>query len=127
MYSLPRYSYQVVTILLDHMDKSLRCGTEIRTGMVDVLSEVVSIAAVEGVCISVLDISNSLIKHLKESINFEIMVGDAEAMTREKLLIVIWLFLHKLIIFVIKIVFIMFVVEASLWLAHHSISMFDLT
>lgn len=85
MYSMPRYSYQVVTILLDHMDKSLRCGTEIRTGMVDVLSKVVSIAAVEGVCISVLDISNSLIKHLKESINFEIMVGDAEAMTREKL------------------------------------------
>ncbi|CAL1272043.1 unnamed protein product [Larinioides sclopetarius] len=82
MYSIQaQYSYAVIQILMGHLDeksrmddtekkkKKLRADAKVRTGIVNVLANIVSIAAGESIGPSVLEIFNSLLNHLRHSID----------------------------------------------------------
>ncbi|EFX83306.1 hypothetical protein DAPPUDRAFT_315767 [Daphnia pulex] len=85
MYSIQvQYSYAVVENLMMHLDTSSRSRAKVRTSMANVLAKIISIAAGESVGPSVLEIVNSLLKHLKQSIMSAIPVDDAEAVADEK-------------------------------------------
>ncbi|XP_057379150.1 protein EFR3 homolog cmp44E-like isoform X1 [Daphnia carinata] len=85
MYSIQvQYSYAVVENLMMHLDTSSRSRAKVRTSMANVLAKIIAIAAGESVGPSVLEIVNSLLKHLKQSIMSPIPVDDKEAVTDEK-------------------------------------------
>ncbi|XP_035226365.1 protein EFR3 homolog B-like isoform X2 [Stegodyphus dumicola] len=82
MYSIQaQYSYAVIQILMSHLDEKSRMAeserkgkkpkadAKVRTGIVNVLANIVSIAAGESIGPSVLEIFNSLLNHLKHSID----------------------------------------------------------
>lgn len=85
MYSIQvQYSYAVVENLMMHLDTSSRSRAKVRTSMANVLAKIIAIAAGESVGPSVLEIVNSLLKHLKQSIMSAIPIEDKEAVTDEK-------------------------------------------
>lgn len=85
MYSIQvQYSYAVVENLMMHLDTSSRSRAKVRTSMANVLAKIIAIAAGESVGPSVLEIVNSLLKHLKQSIMSAIPIDDKEAVTDEK-------------------------------------------
>ncbi|UYV63414.1 EFR3A, partial [Cordylochernes scorpioides] len=74
--TMAQYSYAVIQILMGHLDDNSkpddsqhRAEVRIRTGIVNVLSSIVSITAGESIGPSVLEIFNSLLKHLRHSIS----------------------------------------------------------
>lgn len=75
MYSIQtQHSYTVIQILMDHLDDVIRSDgaskdQQIKIGIVTVLSSIVAIAAAESIGPSVLEIINSLLEHLRTSIN----------------------------------------------------------
>ncbi|XP_042897803.1 protein EFR3 homolog B isoform X2 [Parasteatoda tepidariorum] len=82
MYSIQvQYSYAVIQILMSHLDEKSRmdesekkrrkpkADAKVRTGIVNVLANIVSIAAGESIGPSVLEIFNSLLNHLRHSID----------------------------------------------------------
>ncbi|KAG8198928.1 hypothetical protein JTE90_015136 [Oedothorax gibbosus] len=82
MYSIQaQYSYAVIQILMSHLDdkskmdesdrkrKKPKADAKVRTGIVNVLANIVSIAAGESIGPSVLEIFNSLLNHLRHSID----------------------------------------------------------
>ncbi|XP_067135174.1 protein EFR3 homolog B isoform X2 [Centruroides vittatus] len=90
MYSIQaQYSYAVIQILMGHLDEKTKANgyqrnknvsksrtdsktcteTKVRTSIVNVLSNIVSIAAGESIGPSVLEIFNSLLNHLRRSID----------------------------------------------------------
>lgn len=73
-----QYSYTVVETLMGHLDKNTKSSPTIRTSIVDVLSKIIAIAAGESVGPSVLEIINSLLSHLRDS------VQNAASQTEEK-------------------------------------------
>lgn len=80
MYSIqPQYSYAVVEILMNHLDTSARSKALVRTSMANVLAKIIAIAAGESVGPSVLEIVNSLLKHLKQSVMADMPSPEAAA------------------------------------------------
>lgn len=84
MYSIQaQYSYAVIQILMGHLDEKSRMNeldkkrrrpkadAKVRTGIVNVLANIVSIAAGESIGPSVLEIFNSLLNHLRHSIDIK--------------------------------------------------------
>ncbi|XP_065171331.1 protein EFR3 homolog cmp44E isoform X2 [Atheta coriaria] len=63
-----QYSYTVVEMMMSHLDENSKEKPKIRTSIVDVLSKIIAIAAGESVGPSVLEIINSLLSHLKDSV-----------------------------------------------------------
>lgn len=69
-----QHSYAVIQILMDHLDDMIRADgvskdQQIKIGIVTVLSGIIAIAAAESIGPSVLEIINSLLEHLRTSIN----------------------------------------------------------
>lgn len=69
-----QHSYAVIQIIMDHLDDTIRSdGTSkdqhIKIGIVSVLSSIIAIAASESIGPSVLEIINSLLEHLRTSLN----------------------------------------------------------
>lgn len=69
-----QHSYAVIQILMDHLDDMIRTDgvskdQQIKIGIVSVLSSIIAIAAAESIGPSVLEIINSLLEHLRTSIN----------------------------------------------------------
>lgn len=69
MYSIQaQYSYAVIQMLMSHLDDNSKADAKIRTGIAGVLAQIINIAAGESVGPSVLEIINSLLSHLRQSI-----------------------------------------------------------
>lgn len=69
-----QHSYAVIQILMDHLDNMISddgsaMDQRIKIGVVTVLSGIIAIAAAESIGPSVLEIINSLLEHLRTSIN----------------------------------------------------------
>ncbi|RWS17619.1 protein EFR3 B-like protein, partial [Dinothrombium tinctorium] len=72
-----QHSYAVIQILMGHLDEKCKhrpnevveTTPKVRTGIVVVLSSIIAIAAAESIGPSVLEIINSLLNHLRNSIN----------------------------------------------------------
>lgn len=73
-----QYSYTVVESLMAHLDENVKSSPTIRTSIAGVLSKIIAIAAGESVGPFVLEIINSLLSHLKDS------VKHGTSMTEEK-------------------------------------------
>ncbi|XP_044264219.1 protein EFR3 homolog cmp44E isoform X1 [Tribolium madens] len=73
-----QYSYTVVETLVAHLDDNAKSSPIIRTSISGVLSKIIAIAAGESVGPMVLEIINSLLCHLKDS------VKHGTSMTEEK-------------------------------------------
>lgn len=71
-----QYSYTVVELLMAHLDENKKSSPTIRTSIVDVLSKIIAIAAGESVGPSVLEIINSLLSHLRESVRHGLSQSD---------------------------------------------------
>ncbi|XP_071054459.1 protein EFR3 homolog cmp44E isoform X2 [Onthophagus taurus] len=80
-----QYSYTVVESLMAHLDENSKSSPKIRTSIVDVLSKIIAIAAGESVGPSVLEIINSLLSHLKDSVKNPISQAE-EKMYQEALI-----------------------------------------
>ncbi|CAH1183017.1 unnamed protein product [Ceutorhynchus assimilis] len=63
-----QYSYTVVEILMAHLDENVKSSATIRTSIAEVLSKIIAIAAGESVGPTVLEIINSLLNHLRDSV-----------------------------------------------------------
>ncbi|KAF7284398.1 protein EFR3 homolog stmA isoform X2 [Rhynchophorus ferrugineus] len=63
-----QYSYTVVETLMAHLDENAKSSPTIRTSIAEVLSKIIAIAAGESVGPSVLEIINSLLNHLRDSV-----------------------------------------------------------
>lgn len=63
-----QYSYTVVETLMAYLDENAKSSPHIRTSIADVLSKIIAIAAGESVGPSVLEIINSLLRHLQSSV-----------------------------------------------------------
>ncbi|KAL1514341.1 hypothetical protein ABEB36_003614 [Hypothenemus hampei] len=63
-----QYSYTVVETLMAHLDDNAQSSPTIRTSIAEVLSKIIAIAAGESVGPSVLEIINSLLNHLRDSV-----------------------------------------------------------
>nr|CAH7716744.1 unnamed protein product [Callosobruchus chinensis] len=66
-----QYSYTVVESLMAHLDENAKSSPTIRTSIAGVLSKIIAIAAGESVGPSVLEIINSLLSHLRDSVKNE--------------------------------------------------------
>ncbi|KAB0805530.1 hypothetical protein PPYR_02500 [Photinus pyralis] len=71
-----QYSYTVVETLMAHLDENSKSSPTIRTSIADVLSKIIAIAAGESVGPSVLEIINSLLSHLRDSVRHGINQKD---------------------------------------------------
>ncbi|KAG8231136.1 hypothetical protein J437_LFUL009841 [Ladona fulva] len=67
-----QYSYTVIETLMAHLDDNSKSRPKIRTSIADVLSKIIAIAAGESVGPSVLEIINSLLTHLRQSVMREV-------------------------------------------------------
>ncbi|XP_072007276.1 protein EFR3 homolog A isoform X2 [Engystomops pustulosus] len=75
MYSIQaQYSHHVIQQILGHLDLHKRDSPRIRAGIVQVLLEAVAIAAKGSIGPTVLEVFNTLLKHLTLSVDFEL--GD---------------------------------------------------
>ncbi|XP_077547044.1 protein EFR3 homolog stmA isoform X3 [Haemaphysalis longicornis] len=103
MYSIQaQYSYAVIQILMNHLDEKYRLetgssedsneasvsaaaskGPKVRTGIVNVLFHIVTIAAGESVGPSVLEVFHSLLNHLRHSITIRGLDGGEVEDERE--------------------------------------------
>ncbi|XP_018576301.1 protein EFR3 homolog cmp44E isoform X1 [Anoplophora glabripennis] len=66
-----QYSYTVVETLMAHLDENSKSSPTIRTSIAGVLAKIIAIAAGESVGPSVLEIINSLLSHLRDSVRNE--------------------------------------------------------
>ncbi|XP_053571341.1 protein EFR3 homolog A isoform X2 [Bombina bombina] len=75
MYSIQaQYSHHVIQQILGHLDSHKKDSPRIRAGIVQVLLEAVAIAAKGSIGPTVLEVFNTLLKHLTLSVEFEL--GD---------------------------------------------------
>lgn len=72
-----QYTYDVVQLLLAHLDGHGHDDVRFRTGMIEALSKIISIAAGDAVGPSVVGTVNSLLNHLRKSV-------DARSQNEEK-------------------------------------------
>lgn len=71
MYSIPnQYSYRAIELLLSHLDKHKNSEAEMRASVVEMISASVGIATVGSIGPSILEVFNTLLKHLKISVDF---------------------------------------------------------
>ncbi|XP_046684411.1 protein EFR3 homolog cmp44E isoform X5 [Homalodisca vitripennis] len=81
-----QYSYAVVESLMNHLDENSKSSPKIRTSIADVLSKIIAIAAEESVGPSVLEIINSLLTHLRGSVDRERGSGGEERQYQDALI-----------------------------------------
>uniref|UniRef100_A0A8C8B036 Protein EFR3 homolog A n=1 Tax=Otus sunia TaxID=257818 RepID=A0A8C8B036_9STRI len=75
MYSIQaQYSHHVIQEILGHLDVRKRDSPRVRAGIIQVLLEAVAIAAKGSIGPTVLEVFNTLLKHLRISVDFEL--GD---------------------------------------------------
>uniref|UniRef100_A0A8C4T772 EFR3 homolog A (S. cerevisiae) n=1 Tax=Erpetoichthys calabaricus TaxID=27687 RepID=A0A8C4T772_ERPCA len=75
MYSIQaQHSHHVIQQVLGHLDAHKKSSPRVRAGMVQVILETVAIAARGSIGPTVLDVFNTLLKHLRISVDFEL--GD---------------------------------------------------
>uniref|UniRef100_A0A672GKR8 Protein EFR3 homolog A n=1 Tax=Salarias fasciatus TaxID=181472 RepID=A0A672GKR8_SALFA len=73
MYSIQaQHSHHVIQQVLNHLDTHKRNTPRVRAGIVQVLLETVAIAAKGSVGPTVLEVFNTLLKHLRMSVDFEL-------------------------------------------------------
>uniref|UniRef100_A0A8D3CSQ1 Protein EFR3 homolog A n=1 Tax=Scophthalmus maximus TaxID=52904 RepID=A0A8D3CSQ1_SCOMX len=73
MYSIQaQHSHHVIQQVLNHLDTHKRTTPRVRAGIVQVLLETVAIAAKGSVGPTVLEVFNTLLKHLRMSVDFEL-------------------------------------------------------
>ncbi|KAG1701654.1 Protein EFR3 B [Nymphon striatum] len=63
-----QYAHSVIQILLRHLEEQAKADARVRTGITNVLCNIVTIAAAESVGPSVLDVFNSLLNQLRKSV-----------------------------------------------------------
>uniref|UniRef100_A0A3P8VAF3 Protein EFR3 homolog A n=1 Tax=Cynoglossus semilaevis TaxID=244447 RepID=A0A3P8VAF3_CYNSE len=77
MYSIQaQHSHHVIQQVLNHLDTHKRTTPRVRAGIVQVLLETVAIAAKGSVGPTVLEVFNTLLKHLRMSVDFELGEGS---------------------------------------------------
>uniref|UniRef100_A0A803YPF7 EFR3 homolog A n=1 Tax=Meleagris gallopavo TaxID=9103 RepID=A0A803YPF7_MELGA len=75
MYSIQaQYSHHVIQEILGHLDACKKDSPRVRAGIIQVLLEAVAIAAKGSIGPTVLEVFNTLLKHLRISVDFEL--GD---------------------------------------------------
>ncbi|XP_036377580.1 protein EFR3 homolog A-like isoform X2 [Megalops cyprinoides] len=88
MYSIQaQYSHHVIQQVLGHLDAHNRATPKVRAGMVQVLQEAVEIAAKGSIGPTVLEVFDTLLKHLHMSVELENGVGsrhNSESSTTSK-------------------------------------------
>ncbi|XP_057879467.1 protein EFR3 homolog A isoform X1 [Melospiza georgiana] len=73
MYSIQaQYSHHVIQEILGHLDVRKRDSARVRAGIIQVLLEAVAIAAKGSIGPTVLEVFNTLLKHLRISVDFEL-------------------------------------------------------
>uniref|UniRef100_A0A670ZE32 Protein EFR3 homolog A n=1 Tax=Pseudonaja textilis TaxID=8673 RepID=A0A670ZE32_PSETE len=73
MYSIQaQYSHHVIQEILAHLDSCKRDSPRVRAGIIQVLLEAVAIAAKGSIGPTVLEVFNTLLKHLSLSVDFEL-------------------------------------------------------
>uniref|UniRef100_A0A8C3I838 EFR3 homolog A n=1 Tax=Chrysemys picta bellii TaxID=8478 RepID=A0A8C3I838_CHRPI len=73
MYSIQaQYSHHVIQETLGHLDARKRDSPRVRAGIIQVLLEAVAIAAKGSIGPTVLEVFNTLLKHLRLSVDFEL-------------------------------------------------------
>ncbi|XP_038142098.1 protein EFR3 homolog A isoform X4 [Cyprinodon tularosa] len=73
MYSIQaQHSHHVIQQVLNHLDANNKSTPRVRAGIVQVLLETVAIAAKGSVGPTVLEVFNTLLKHLRMSVDFEL-------------------------------------------------------
>ncbi|XP_062835980.1 protein EFR3 homolog A isoform X2 [Anolis carolinensis] len=73
MYSIQaQYSHHVIQEILRHLDTCKRASPRVRAGIIQVLLEAVAIAAKGSIGPTVLEVFNTLLKHLSLSVDFEL-------------------------------------------------------
>ncbi|RMC14845.1 hypothetical protein DUI87_07021 [Hirundo rustica rustica] len=73
MYSIQaQYSHHVIQEILGHLDVRKRDSPRVRAGIIQVLLEAVAIAAKGSIGPTVLEVFNTLLKHLRISVDFEL-------------------------------------------------------
>ncbi|XP_069366868.1 protein EFR3 homolog A isoform X4 [Paralichthys olivaceus] len=73
MYSIQaQHSHHVIQQVLNHLDNHKKTAPRVRAGIVQVLLETVAIAAKGSVGPTVLEVFNTLLKHLRMSVDFEL-------------------------------------------------------
>ncbi|XP_053103807.1 protein EFR3 homolog A isoform X4 [Hemicordylus capensis] len=78
MYSIQaQYSHHVIQEILGHLDYRKRDSPRVRAGIIQVLLEAVAIAAKGSIGPTVLEVFNTLLKHLSLSVDFEL--GDRQS------------------------------------------------
>ncbi|NXW48169.1 EFR3A protein, partial [Nyctiprogne leucopyga] len=78
MYSIQaQYSHHVIQEILGHLDVRKRDSPRVRAGIIQVLLEAVAIAAKGSIGPTVLEVFNTLLKHLRISVDFEL--GDSRS------------------------------------------------
>ncbi|XP_039186128.1 protein EFR3 homolog A [Crotalus tigris] len=76
MYSIQaQYSHNVIQEILAHLDSCRRDSPRVRAGIIQVLLEAVAIAAKGSIGPTVLEVFNTLLKHLSLSVDFELGSG----------------------------------------------------
>ncbi|XP_058483175.1 protein EFR3 homolog A isoform X2 [Solea solea] len=77
MYSIQaQHSHHVIQQVLNHLDNHKKTMPRVRAGIVQVLLETVAIAAKGSVGPTVLEVFNTLLKHLRMSVDFELGDGS---------------------------------------------------
>ena len=64
-----QYSYLVIQMLLNHLNKHVNSSLEMKTNVVEVISASVAIASAESIGASVLEVFNTLLHHLRLSVD----------------------------------------------------------
>ncbi|XP_074641716.1 protein EFR3 homolog A-like [Tubulanus polymorphus] len=83
MYSVQaQFGYLVVQILMSHLDDHSHSEAKVKASIVDVLGETVLIAAGGSIGPSVLEVFNTLLRHLKNSVNS--MTINEQSLNEEK-------------------------------------------
>lgn len=73
MYSIQsQHSYVVIQKLMTHLDQHSEDPVAIRIGIATVLSEIVVIAANASIGPSLLEIFNSMLRHLRHSVDYQL-------------------------------------------------------
>uniref|UniRef100_A0A8C9X4I5 EFR3 homolog B n=1 Tax=Sander lucioperca TaxID=283035 RepID=A0A8C9X4I5_SANLU len=73
MYSIqPQHSHLVIQQLLGHLDANSRTPASVRAGIVEVLSEAAAIEATGSVGPTVLEVFNTLLRQLRQSVDYQL-------------------------------------------------------
>jgi hypothetical protein len=77
-----QYGYRVVEMLMEHLDQNIKQDARIKASIVNVLAETVLIAAGGSIGPSVLEVFNTLLRHLRLSLDSD--TSDPQKKSDEK-------------------------------------------